>query len=79
MKLRKFAMKTVRFFKMSACGNDFILIDNRQNIIDDDQASDFVQKACQRRIALGADGVIFLRSSHIPDRGGRLWHGVFQC
>jgi diaminopimelate epimerase len=65
----EFAMKTVQFFKMSACGNDFILIDNRQNTIDDDQASDFVQKACQRRIALGADGVIFLRNSHDTQSG----------
>ena len=66
----KFAEKTVRFFKMSGCGNDFILIDNRQNLIDDDRASDFVQKVCQRRIALGADGVIFLRNSHDIRPGG---------
>ena len=62
-------MKTIRFFKMSACGNDFILIDNRQNQIDDNRASDFVHRACQRRIALGADGVIFLRNSQVADFG----------
>ncbi|MEW5801335.1 MAG: diaminopimelate epimerase [bacterium] len=62
-------MKTVRFFKMSACGNDFILIDNRRNLVDESQAFDFVQKVCRRRIALGADGVIFLRSSQVADFG----------
>ncbi|MEW6377970.1 MAG: diaminopimelate epimerase [bacterium] len=61
--------KTLRFFKMSACGNDFILIDNRQNLLDNAGASEFVQKVCRRRIALGADGVIFLRPSQAADFG----------
>ncbi len=59
--------KKVSFFKMSACGNDFVVIDNRQNTIEANQCSKFVQKVCQRRISLGADGVIFLHESNKAD------------
>ncbi|MCL6584044.1 MAG: diaminopimelate epimerase [bacterium] len=61
--------KRLPFFKMSACGNDFILIDNRQNLLDKAKASEFVQQVCRRRIAVGADGVIFLRQSQVADFG----------
>lgn len=60
-------MDRIRFYKMSACGNDFVLVDNRKRVVPDYQLSEFVQKVCQRRIALGADGVIFLVESSLAD------------
>ncbi len=60
-------MKRIRFFKMSACGNDFIILDNRKKLFAGNQVSEFVQRICQRRISLGADGVIFLDESQTAD------------
>ena len=60
-------MRKLHFYKMSACGNDFVVVDNRQRILEDTQVSDFVQKVCRRRISLGADGVIFLEESQTAD------------
>ncbi len=56
-------MKLIRFFKMNGCGNDFIIIDNRQQILDGDQIRDFVVKVCTRKISVGADGLILIEPS----------------
>ena len=39
-------MKTIPFFKMSGSGNDFILIDNREAVVTDDQLNRLVVGAC---------------------------------
>jgi len=45
------------FNKYQGTGNDFIIIDNRdQKIIPDD--STFINKLCDRRSGVGADGLI---------------------
>jgi diaminopimelate epimerase len=54
--------RKVPFFKMSACGNDFCIIDNRKGIFPEDNAS-IIRSICQRRISLGADGLILLGNS----------------
>lgn len=67
-------MRRIRFFKLSACGNDFVILDNRQKTLDDNEASEFVRKVCQRRISLGADGVIFLGESQTADFAMRFFN-----
>lgn len=52
----------IRFFKMTGTGNDFILIDNRQRLIDADACGDFVRSACRRKRSVGADGVILVEN-----------------
>lgn len=56
------AMNEIRFSKLSGSGNDFILIDNREKIIDTDDCVTFVTKICQRALSVGADGVIFIEN-----------------
>lgn len=49
----------ILFHKLSATGNDFILIDNREGHL---QAQDreFFRHICQRRTGVGADGVLLI-------------------
>ncbi len=49
----------ITFFKLSATGNDFILIDNRQNLVSGLDKGYFRQ-ICQRRTSVGADGVLLI-------------------
>lgn len=57
----------IPFVKMSGSGNDFILIDHRKPFIDEKHMKTFVQKVCQRRISVGADGLIFVEPSEKAD------------
>jgi len=55
------------FYKMSGSGNDFIIIDNRDQMIKAKGLPDFVKKICRRRISVGADGLILLEKSDKVD------------
>ena len=55
------------FLKISATGNDFILIDNREGLYDANRDTDFFRRICQRRLSVGADGVILLQKSQRAD------------
>ncbi|MBN2712429.1 MAG: diaminopimelate epimerase [Planctomycetes bacterium] len=52
----------ITFYKMQGSGNDFIMIDNRDNLVADSDRVAFVKKVCPRATAVGADGVIFLEN-----------------
>ena len=52
---------------MSGSGNDFIIIDNRNSIIDENGLSNFIAKVCRRKMAVGADGMILLENSDNAD------------
>lgn len=56
-------MKTIEFYKMSGSGNDFIIIDNRNHIVDESDLSNFVAKVCRRKMSAGADGMILVENS----------------
>lgn len=58
-----------KFTKMSASGNDFIVIDNRENQISDisSQMSEFVRKVCKRKLGVGADGLLLIEKSSKAD------------
>ncbi len=60
----------LRFTKMSATGNDFILIDNRDGKFSGEEKN-FFRKICKRRVGVGADGVILLQESERADLGYR--------
>lgn len=55
------------FYKMSGSGNDFIIIDNRNQMIKAKGLSDFAKKICCRRMSVGADGLILLEKSDKVD------------
>lgn len=63
-------MIPIPFFKMNGSGNDFILIDNRQKILDADHFGDFVPRVCARKVSVGADGLILIEPS---DRAHFRW------
>jgi len=61
----------ISYTKYNSCGNDFIIIDNRQNIFVKSKLVDFVndsqsyiKKICDRQHGIGADGFILLEDSN---------------
>jgi len=56
-------MDKIPFSKMSGSGNDFIIIDNREGIMDEDLLKEFIVKVCARGISVGADGLILIEGS----------------
>jgi diaminopimelate epimerase len=55
-------MKQINFKKYNATGNDFIVIDNRENIVDaNDQA--LWARLCALKTGIGADGVLLVEKS----------------
>ena len=52
----------IKFTKISASGNDFILIDNRDKVVTG-SANDFFREICARRTGIGADGIVLLEKS----------------
>ena len=57
----------IEFFKMSGSGNDFILIDNRDHSLDVGDVPAFVKAVCERKISVGADGLIIIENSGCAD------------
>jgi diaminopimelate epimerase len=54
-------MKEINFYKFQGTGNDFIIIDQMNEKFD--LSTDEISSLCHRRLGIGADGLIFLRSS----------------
>jgi diaminopimelate epimerase len=52
---------------MSGSGNDFLIIDNRKKVIDDNHLPVFIKKVCQRKLSVGADGFILIENSELVD------------
>jgi len=57
----------ITFYKMNGSGNDFIIIDNRDNIIEKASISTFVESLCRRKFSVGADGLILIEPSTKAD------------
>lgn len=60
-------MKNIPFSKMSGTGNDFIIIDNRQRLVEDHGLTEFIRNVCRRKMSVGADGLILIESSDKAD------------
>ena len=67
-------MEPIRFYKMSGCGNDFVIIDNRTPVVDDENLTQFIQKVCCRKMSVGADGLILIENSGIADFKWRFYN-----
>jgi len=60
-------MKPIAFFKMSGSGNDFIIVDNRQKVVKDNDLPGFINRICRRKMSVGADGFILIEPSDKAD------------
>jgi len=56
-------MEKIEFWKMNGSGNDFILIDNRDGQVAEEEMGSLVERICRRRESVGADGLIFVNRS----------------
>jgi diaminopimelate epimerase len=53
-------MKKIPFHKLHGNGNDFILVDNRRNILKGRNLSALAKQVCHRNRSVGADGLIVI-------------------
>ena len=58
--------KTISFHKISAAGNDFVMIDNRKKALSRNIPA-LARKLCNRKFSVGADGLILLEDSKHGD------------
>lgn len=58
-------MAEIKFHKLVASGNDFLVIDNRDHTIKNPKA--FAQKVCRPHLGVGADGVLLIEPSKKAD------------
>ncbi len=59
---------------MSGSGNDFILIDNREDILPEDTLTDFIRNVCRRKMSAGADGIILIEEAEGLDFQWRFYN-----
>jgi diaminopimelate epimerase len=50
----------IQFYKYQGAGNDFVLVDNRKNVIDHHNPA-LIAQICDRRFGVGGDGMMFLQ------------------
>ncbi|HUV77712.1 MAG TPA: diaminopimelate epimerase [Desulfobacterales bacterium] len=60
-------MEKIEFYKMSGSGNDFIIVDNRDKIVDETDLVNFIVKVCRRKMSVGADGFILVENTEGAD------------
>jgi len=65
---------SITFYKMNGSGNDFIIIDNRDGIVDKSSITTFVKTLCQRKFSIGADGLILIEPSTRADFKWRFYN-----
>lgn len=64
--------KVIRFTKMNGSDNDFVVIDNRKNLVS--RRVSFAKSVCQRRMSAGADGLILIETSKRADFKMRIFN-----
>ena len=64
----------MRFWKMHGLGNDYIIIDDRDEKISVKQAASLAERICERRFSVGADGLLLVLGSKVADTKMRIFN-----
>jgi diaminopimelate epimerase len=64
----------MHFWKMHGLGNDYIVIDNRDEKISGKQAAQLARRLCERHFSVGADGLLLVSSSKVADSKMRIFN-----
>jgi len=64
----------MKFWKMHGLGNDYIVIDNRNGKVREEEANGLARKLCERRFSIGADGMLLLHDSNVADVKMRIFN-----
>ena len=64
----------IPFAKMSGTGNDFIIIDNRDKIVANDEMVNLAVQACRRGQSVGADGLLLIEDDEEFDFAWRFFN-----
>lgn len=65
----------LHFYKMHGLGNDFVIMDMLDTpVIPDGQASALALRICERRLGVGADGLVFIEPSLACDYRMRIFN-----
>lgn len=69
-------MEDLQFTKMAASGNDFVVIDNRDQHLSHagSPLSDIAMRLCERRFSVGADGMLLIENSKRADFKMRIFN-----
>ena len=64
----------IQFWKMHGLGNDYVVVDNRDQKISAEHASAVAKQVCERRFSVGADGLLLVCASKIADVKMRIFN-----
>lgn len=66
----------MQFWKMHGLGNDYVVVDNRDDKIPDKgkNLSNVASKLCERRFSIGADGLLLVYPSKVADIKMRIFN-----
>jgi diaminopimelate epimerase len=64
----------VKFWKMHGLGNDYVVIDNRTTQITITEATGLARRLCERRLSVGADGLLLVENSAVADVKMRIFN-----
>ncbi len=64
----------MKFWKMHGTGNDFVVADNRDREIEENNLSQFARRVCTRRLSVGSDGLLLVYSSNVADVKMRMFN-----
>lgn len=64
----------MKFWKMHGLGNDYIVIDNRNGKIREEEIPELARRLCKRRFSVGADGILLVYNSKVADVRMRMFN-----
>ena len=64
----------LKFWKMHGLGNDYIVVDNRDETIEEKSLGSLGKRLCERRFSVGADGLLIISESSVADSKMRIFN-----